>query len=118
MSQTPNKEQLYRMAIEAVKNGQKQPARMMFQQMLQIDGRDVRAMMNLAKIAPSTEERAKWLQRVLKIDPKNQSAKKALSKIENRDTAQRNRLYFRVGAVVYVILVILISVFSIFTFTP
>src|SRR5688572_30674192 len=118
MSQTPNKEQLYRMAVEAIKNGQKQPARMMLQQMLQIDGRDTRAMMYLAKIAPSAEERAQWLQRVLKIDTKNQSAKKALGKIENRDMAKRNKLYFRVGAVVYAVLVILISVVSIFAFTP
>lgn len=117
MSQTPNKEQLFRMAVEAVKNGQKQPARMMLQQILQIDGRDTRAMMYMAKIAPSAEERAQWLQRVLKVDPKNQSAKKALGKIENRDLAKRNRLYFRVGAVVYVILVIVISVFSMFAFT-
>ena len=117
MSQTPNKEQLYRMAVEAVKNGQKQPARMMFQQILQIDGRDIRAMMYMAKIAPSAEERAQWLQRVLKIDPKNQGAKKALGKIENRDMAKRNKMYFRVGAVVYVILVIVISVFSMFAFT-
>ena len=117
MSQTPNKEQLFRMAVEAVKNGQKQPARMMFQQILQIDGRDTRAMMYMAKIAPSAEERAQWLQRVLKIDPKNQSAKKALGKIENRDMAKRNKMYFRIGAVVYVILVILISVFSMFAFT-
>ena len=117
MSQTPNKEQLFRMAVEAVKNGQKQPARMMFQQILQIDGRDTRAMMYMAKIAPSAEERAQWLQRVLKIDPKNQSAKKALGKIENRDMAKRNKMYFRIGAVVYVILVILISVSSMFAFT-
>jgi thioredoxin-like negative regulator of GroEL len=118
MSQTPNKEQLYRMAVEAIKNGQKQPARMMFQQILQIDGRDTRAMMYMAKIASSTEERTQWLQRVLKADPKNDAAKKALGKIENRDTAKRNKLYFRVGAVVYVILVILISVVSMFTLTP
>jgi hypothetical protein len=118
MSQTPNKEQLYRMAVEAVKNGQKQPARMMFQQILQIDGRDTRAMMYMAKIAATTDERAEWLQRVLKADPKNQSAKKALGKIENRDMAKRNKLYFRVGAVVYAVLVLLISVFSMFAFTP
>jgi cytochrome c-type biogenesis protein CcmH/NrfG len=117
MSQTPNKEQLYRMAVEAYKKGQKQPARMMFQQILQLDNRNTRAMMWLAKIASSPQERATWLQRVLKLDPKNAEAKKALSKIENRDTATRNKRYFRIGAVIYALAVFLISIFSIFIFT-
>ncbi|MDQ7025871.1 MAG: hypothetical protein Q9P44_09960 [Anaerolineae bacterium] len=118
MSEKPNKEQLYHMAVEALKNGQKQPARMMFQQILQVDKRNTRAMMWLAKIAPSLPERAKWLKRVLKIDPKNKDAKKALSKIENRDSAKRNKRYFRIGAVVYGVAVLLISIFSVFIFTP
>lgn len=118
MSEKPNKEQLYRMAVEALKNGQKQPARMMFQQILQIDKRNTRAMMWMAKIAPSLPERAKWLKRVLKIEPKNNEAKKALSKIENRDTAKRNKLYFRVGAVVYGVAVFLISIVSVFVLSP
>ena len=117
MSQTPNKEQLYRMAVEAFKNGQKQPARMMFQQILQIDNRNTRAMMWLAKIASSPQERATWLKRVLKLDPKNAEAKKALGKIQNRDDAARNKKYFRIGAAVYAVAVLLISVFSIFAFT-
>jgi hypothetical protein len=117
MSQTPNKEQLYRMAVEAVKNGQKQPARMMFQQVLQVDGRDTLAMMWLAQIADSQDERADWLRRVLKIDPRNANAKKALSKIVTHDTASRNRLYFRLGALGYAILVVLVSVVSIFAFS-
>jgi cytochrome c-type biogenesis protein CcmH/NrfG len=118
MSQTPNKEQLYRMAVDAYKNGQKQPARMMFQQILQLDNRNTRAMMWLAKMAPSVPERAKWLQRVLKLEPKNDEAKKALSKIQNRDAATRNKRYFRIGAVVYVVTIILISIISIFVFSP
>lgn len=118
MSNTPNKEQLYRMAVEAVKKGQRQPARMMFQQILQSDKRNTRVMMWMAKIAPSLEEREKWLRRVLNAEPKNQEAKKALRRIETRDTALRNRLYFRVGAVVYFVLVTLVSIGSIFMFKP
>ena len=118
MSKTPNKDELYRMAVEAARNGQKQPARMMFQQILQQDKRNTRVMMWMAKIAPSLQEREKWLQRVVKLDPKNQEAKKALSKIETRDDAIRNRLYFRVGAVAYFVLVIIVSISSIFIFAP
>ena len=118
MSQSPNKNELYRMAIEAVKNGQKQPARMMFQQILQQDNRNTRVMMWMAKISNTTEERAKWLQQVLKVDPKNKDAKKAFAKIENKGNANRNRLYFRVGAGAYAILIIIISMISMFAFSP
>ena len=113
----PNKEELYQMALEAVKNGQKQPARMMLQQVLQIDNRDARAMMILAKIAKSPEDRANWLKRVLKVDPKNKAAKKALRKLETRDEADRNKMLLRVGSAIYVVVVLVVSVIMITIFT-
>jgi thioredoxin-like negative regulator of GroEL len=116
-SKSPNKDQLYRMGVEAAKKGQKQPARMMFQQVLQQDKRHLQAMMWMAKVAATPEERAQWLRRVLKLDPKNANAKKALGKMETRDEATRNKRFFRIGAVVYVIVVIVLSFLSILIFT-
>ena len=96
----------------------RQQGQSMFQQILQQDKRNTRVMMWMAKISSSTEERATWLQQVLKVDPKNADAKKALSKIENKGNANRNRLYFRVGAGVYALLVFIISMASMFIFSP
>lgn len=110
MSSAPNKDELLKMAVEAMNNGQNQPARMMLQQVLKIDGRDVRAMTHMAKLAKSPEERSKWLERILKIDPKNEAARQALHKINTRDEAGRNRLYFRIGAAVYAVVVLIGSI--------
>lgn len=106
---TPNKEELFRMAKDALDQGQKQPARMMFQQIVQQDRRNVRAMLYLAKIASDPSERAMWLERVLEVQPNNATAKKALSKIEGHSNGQRNRLILNVGTLVYVVLVFLLS---------
>lgn len=113
----PNKEELYKMALEAVKNHQKQPARMMLHQVLQIDNRDARAMMLMAKVASSPEERADWLKRVLSVDPKNKAAKKALRKIESHDEAERNHMLLRVGSAIYVVVVLIVSVIMMVVFT-
>lgn len=110
---TPNKEELYRLGIEAAKKGQKQPARMMFQQVLQQDKRNTRAMMWMAKVAPNPAQRAQWLQRVLKLDPKNETAKKALRKLETSDEAERNKRFLRLGSAGYVVVVLILSVVTI-----
>ena len=113
VNRSPDKDQLYQMAVEAAKNNQKQPARMMFQQILQQDKQDTRAMLWLAKIAATPQERAKWLRRVLKLDPKNKTARKALSKLENLDNARRNKLLLRVGVAAYVLIVFFLSILMI-----
>ena len=110
MATSPNKEELYKLGVQAVKNGQKQPARMMFQQVLQQDSRDTRAMLWMAKLAQTPDDRTQWLERVLKVNPKNETALKALHKLETRDEATRNKLYLRIGVGAYIGLVMLASV--------
>lgn len=115
MATSPNKDELYKLGVQAAKNGQKQPAKVMFQQVLQQDSRDTRALMWMAKLAATPEERGQWLERVLKINPKNETARKALGKLETRDEAARNRLYLRIGIGGYIGVVMLISVIIIVT---
>lgn len=93
-SNQPNKEELYKLAVKAAKNGQRQPARVMFQQVLQQDKRDVRVLLWLARLADDEEDRVAWLNRVLQVDPKNEVALKALNKQETRDQGRRNRIAF------------------------
>ena len=115
MATSPNKDELYKLGVQAAKNGQRQPAKMMFQQVLQQDQRETRAMMWMAKLAETPEERAQWLERVLKVNPKNETARKALGKLETRDEATRNKLYLRIGVGAYIGVVMLISVIIMIT---
>lgn len=105
---TPNKEELFRLAKDALSQGQAQPARIMFQQILQQDKRDVRAMMYMAKLASSQSDRAMWLERVLKVQPNNETARAALSKIQGNTQGKRNRLILNIGTLVYVVALTLI----------
>jgi cytochrome c-type biogenesis protein CcmH/NrfG len=109
-SNAPNSDVLLKMAADAAQKGQKEPARMMLQQVLQMDPRNVRAMMWMAKVAANNQERREWLERILKVDPKNKIARQALHKTDSADQSQRNRLLLRAGAVAYVLLVMIISI--------
>lgn len=110
---SPNKQELFRLAKDAIKEGQKQPARIMLQQILQQDKRNVRAMMYMAKIADTAEDRTQWLERILKVDPKNETARKALGKLEKKESSTRNKLYLQIGSVAYVIVLALLCFMAI-----
>ena len=112
----PNKEDMFNLAKEAISNGQKQPARMMLQQILENDHHETRAMMWMAKIARSAEEREKWLERVIKIDPDNKAATKALKKMHTSDASQRNKLLLRIGSAAYVVVILVLAVVAIALF--
>lgn len=116
-SNAPNKDELLRMGINAAKSGQEQAAQMMLRQVLRQDSRNVQALLWLAKIAESQDMRAQWLERVLKIDPNNAVARKALDAMNNSDEAKRNRMYLQVGVVAYILLVLVLALLSIFLFT-
>lgn len=105
----PNLEELYHMAVDAAKKGQRQGARVMFRQILEKDRRNVRAMMYLAKLAPTDKERVAWLEKVLEIRPDYEPAEEMMAKVNYSQAAERNRLLFRVGIGAYVAVVVLIT---------
>jgi lipopolysaccharide biosynthesis regulator YciM len=100
----PNKEELMRMGIQAARNKQRQPARMMFEQVLNQDPDNVRALMWMAKISNSPEDRAHWLERVLEVEPDNETALRVLGRMEQGEDARRNKLFLQLAAGVYVVL--------------
>lgn len=113
---SPNREELYRMALNAAKNGQRKPAKVMLQQLLQQDKKSVRAMMLMAKLSGAKERRV-WLERVLEVDPDNDAAIEQLDKMDYEIAASRNIRLYRVSliagavailalAMVYIILTI------------
>jgi hypothetical protein len=102
----PNREELLQMGIRAAKAGNKDAARIAFEQVLTQDKRNERAMMWMAKIAESKSERKKWLDRVLLVNPDNESAKAALKKIAYKRSAKENRTLLIFGMVAGVLVVL------------
>jgi thioredoxin-like negative regulator of GroEL len=106
---SPNLEELFHMAVDAAKKGQRQGARVMFRQILEQDRRNIRAMMYLAKLAPTDKERQAWLEKVLELRPGYEPAEEMMAKIAYNRAAERNRLLFRLGIGAYVVVVLLIT---------
>jgi len=111
---SPNREELYRMALNAAKSGQRKPAKVMLQQLLSQDEKHIRAMMLMAKISGKSE-RKKWLKRVLEVDPDYDSAIDQLDKMEHGSTAKRNQAMFKYGLSAGAGVVLLVALLMIIT---
>jgi Tfp pilus assembly protein PilF len=105
-SQTPNREELLKMAIRTAQAGNKTAARMMFRRVLAEDKRNERAMMWMAKLADSKEERTQWLNRVIAVNPNNPTAKETLRKMHYKRSAKENRTLLTFGVIAGVLLVL------------
>lgn len=103
---TPNREELLQLAIRAAKNGNRESARVMFRQVLDEDKRNERAMMWMAKLAGSKNERRQWLNRVLLINPNQYAAKNALRKMQYSSSARDNRVLIIFGVVAGVLIIL------------
>jgi thioredoxin-like negative regulator of GroEL len=105
-SGSPDREQLLKMAITSAKQGNKQASRMMFQQVLSGDPRNERALMWMAQLAETRQERAEWLNRVLAVNPLNEQASEALRKMQYTTKARDNRTLLIFGVIVGVLAVL------------
>lgn len=106
----PNREELLQMGIRAAKAGNAEGARMAFDQILSQDKRNERAMMWMAKIADTKIERKKWLDRVLSVNPENESARDALQKMAYTRSARENRVLLVFGMIAGVLIVLAVVV--------
>ncbi len=112
-----NREELLQFAINTVRNGNKDGARMMFLRVWEEDKRNERAMLWLAKLAKDNSERKQWLNRVLKVNPDNQTAKSALQQMSHSRAASENRMLVLFGVIagtlfIVAVLVLLIALAS------
>jgi hypothetical protein len=115
---SPNREDLLQLAISAARRGDKESARMMFNQILAEDASNERALMWMAKLADTREETALWLNRALAVNPNNQVALDALAKMKNKSSARDNRLLVMFGVVVGVLVVLLLIVLLVLAIAP
>lgn len=105
-----NNEQLLNMAIQTARSGQRDGARMMLMQVWEANKRNEEAMLWLAKLGRNEQERRKWLERVLAINPENKTAKRALAKLKRKQAANENQLLLLFGAAAVVMLVVVMAV--------
>ena len=109
---TPNREELYRMAVSAAKKKQIKPAKVMLQQLLQQDEKHIRAMMLMARIS-NRKDRRVWLNKVLDVDPDYDDALDILEKMEYEEAAKRNKQMYRLGLGVGAVAVIAVALLMI-----
>ncbi len=107
----PNREDLLQLAIAAAKRGDKDSARMMFNQILADDKNNERALMWMAQLADNREDMAVWLNRALAVNPNNQMAKDALAAMKSKSSARDNRVLVLFGMIAGVLIVLLLIVF-------
>ena len=107
---TPNLEQLLQMGIRTAREGNRQGAKLMFERVLATNSTDERAWLWLASIAKDeedTEGAKRYLETVLKINPNNETARKALAAMEGTRARGESRT-LRFGLAVVAALVILV----------
>jgi thioredoxin-like negative regulator of GroEL len=112
---TPNREELLQLAIRAAQNGNRESARVMFRQVLSEDRDNERALMWMAKLATSRSERRQWLQRVVQVNPLQQSARDALRRMDYKSSARDNRVLLFYGVIAVLLVVIFVAAFVVLT---
>lgn len=104
----PNVEQLLQLGMQTARQGNKQNARMIFQQVLDTDKQNERAWLWMAAIADTPEDRIRYLQTILRINPNNQTAKRELDKMRRTRESHTSRVLVYGGVLLGVILVLVV----------
>lgn len=117
-AQSPNREELLKMAIRTAQAGNKSAARVMLRRVLSEDKRNERAMMWMAKLADSKADRAQWLNRVIAVNPNNDTARETLKKMQYKRSARENRTLLTFGVIAGVLLVLGLVIFIYVVATP
>jgi hypothetical protein len=117
-AKNPNLEDLMRLGIRTAKNGNRDNARVIFQQILSTDKRNVGAWLWMAALAEDNMKRRAYLETVLRLQPNNPTAKKQLAALDSAVTTGENAsLRMGVTIVVVLIIVIVLVAGAIFLFT-
>jgi Tfp pilus assembly protein PilF len=105
MKEQPNLENLLQLGITAAKDGNKEGARVLLKQVLDMNKKNDRAWVWLASVAESNQQRRQYLETALKYNPQNEQAQKALQKISAKRSNKEQRTLM-IG--VFVLLLVLV----------
>lgn len=108
--QATSNEELLNMAIRTAKDGNPDGAKVMLRQVYSRNKNNETAILWLAKLAKSEKERREWLEILLEVNPDNQTAKKALKKMNDKQAASDNRTLLIFGAVAVMMFVIVLVI--------
>jgi hypothetical protein len=112
-SSSPNLEQLLQLGIRTAREGNKQSARVIFQQVLDANKNEERAWIWMAWAADNDVDRRRYLETVLKINPRNEKAKQYLAEMEDQKVAGEGQTLIRgmliLGILVAIVIVALIA---------
>jgi Tfp pilus assembly protein PilF len=96
-SENPNLENLLQMGRTAARQGNREGARMLLKQVLDVDKKNDRAWILMASVAEDAAKKRQYLETALRYNPNNQTARKALSQM-NSKTSRRDRQMLVIGA--------------------
>lgn len=107
---TPDLEQLLMLGKNTLKSGNRQGAKMMFEQVLAVDKRNERAWLYLASLADTEVERRRLLETVIDINPANVKAKRYLRELDQATTStEASSMRFGVRLLAIVIFVVVVA---------
>lgn len=104
---TPNLEQLMQLGIQTARQGNKQSARVIFQQVLDSDSLNERAWLWMAAVAETPEERVRYLNTVLRINPNNTTAQRELNRLRKGQESSTSQVlvYGTIGLIIIILLI-------------
>ncbi len=104
---TPNLEQLMQLGIQTARQGNKQSARVIFQQVLDSDSLNERAWLWMAAVAETPEERMRYLNTVLRINPNNTTAQRELNRLRKGQESSTSQVlvYGTIGLIIIILLI-------------
>jgi hypothetical protein len=108
-TESPNLEQLMQLGIQTARQGNKQNARMIFQQILDADKKNERAWLWMAAVAETPMARLRYLNTVLRINPNNATALRELQQRKQRQESSTSQalVYGTISLAVVLLLIAL-----------
>jgi|MTBAKSStandDraft_1061840.scaffolds.fasta_scaffold04860_5 hypothetical protein len=104
---TPNLEQLMQLGIQTARQGNKENARVIFQQVLDADSHNERAWLWMAAVAETPVDRVRYLNTVLRINPHNSTAQRELNRLRKGEESSTSQvlIYGGIGLAIIILLI-------------
>ena len=107
-AKNPNLDDLMRLGVRTAKAGNKQNARVIFQQVLDLDKRNEAAWLWMASLAENSVDRRRYLETVLQLNPGNQTAAKQLA-VMDQAVKSSEGASMRVGIMILAVLILALA---------
>jgi Tfp pilus assembly protein PilF len=105
----PNLDDLMRLAVSTAKAGNRDNARVIFQQVLDVDKRNEAAWLWMASLADNNIDRRRYLETVLQLNPNNPTAAKQLA-LMDQVVKKSEGASIRLGIMILAVLILALAV--------